>query len=221
MLRSCRLRPITAARPANRNSLADVTDEMLVESIARGAVLPFEELVRRYETRALRMASRFLAGSFPAGSNEAEDLVQEAFLRVYRNAHRYNYTARFRTWFFQILANLCRDCVKKKKPVLFGDPPLCAGRLSDPGEAIDRARRATLVERAIHALPPNQRLALILCHYEEMSYRDASAVLETSEKAVESLLVRARRTLRIRLADLRGESRGTIFCDGNADGRMI
>lgn len=178
-----------------RPTMAALSDEMLVESLARGAVLPFEELVERYETRALRMASRFLSDS-----HEAEDMVQEAFLRVYRHAGRYNYTARFGTWFFQIVTNLCRDWIKKKRPVLFGEPPPFAGNMPDPGEAIDRARLAKVVAGAIFALPPNQRLALILCHFNEMSYREAARALDTSEKAIESLLVRARRTLRTRLA---------------------
>ncbi|MBZ5612055.1 MAG: sigma-70 family RNA polymerase sigma factor [Acidobacteriia bacterium] len=175
-----------------------VSDEMLVERTAQGDVRAFEELIERYQDPALRVAFRFVGDP-----QEAEDLVQETFLRVYRNAHRYNYSARFRSWFFQILINLCRDWLKKKKPFLFGDPPLVARSEPDPSEAIDRERRAMVIRRAIQSLPPNQTLALILCHYEEMSYREASAVLETSEKAIESLLVRARRTLRTRLAELR------------------
>jgi RNA polymerase sigma-70 factor, ECF subfamily len=169
-----------------------------VERIAAGEVRAFEELIERYQAPAMRVAFRFVGDP-----QEAEDLAQEAFLRVYVNARRYNYAARFRTWFFQILMNLCRDWLKKKKPLLFGDLPQAAPDGTDPSETIDRAQRAILVQRAIQSLPPHQRLALILCHYEEMSYKEASLVLETSEKAIESLLVRARRTLRKRLAALR------------------
>ncbi len=169
-----------------------------MERIADGDVRAFEELIARYQAPALRVAFRFVGDP-----QEAEDLAQEAFLRIYLNARHYNYAARFRTWFFQILMNLCRDWLKKKKPLLFGEPPQVAQSAADPSVAIDQAERAVIVQRAIQSLPPNQRLALILCHYEELSYREASAVLGTSEKAIESLLVRARRTLRIRLAVLR------------------
>jgi len=173
------------------------SDEVLVEHTARGDVGAFEELVDRYQLRALRLAFRFV-NDF----QESEDLAQEAFLRVFRNARRYNHSARFQTWFFQILINLCRDWLKKKKPILFGEPPALTTP-ADLSEALDRARRNKMVEAAIQSLPVNQRLALVLCHYEEMSYRDASAILGNSEKAVEALLVRARRTLRVRLAEFR------------------
>ena len=181
-----------------RTETTPSTDEMLVERTARGDVRAFEELIARHQESALRVAFRFVGDA-----EEAEDLAQEAFLRVYRNARHYNYSARFRTWFLQILMNLCRDWLKKKKPLLFAEPPPVTYSGPDPSETIDRARRNRIVGRAVQNLPPNQRLALILCHYEEMSYREASVVLEISEKAIESLLVRARRTLRIRLADFR------------------
>ncbi len=177
---------------------APASDERLVERTAQGEIGAFEELIERYQAPAIRMAFRFVGDP-----QEAEDLAQEAFLRVYRNARYYNYAARFRTWFFQILINLCRDWRKKKKPLLFGTPPDLARGAPDIGEIIDIARLTKTIHLAIQGLPPNQRLALILCHYEEMSYREASAVMQTSEKAVESLLVRARRNLRFRLAGLR------------------
>ena len=79
----------------------------------------------------------------------------------------------------------------------------CSNLDSGTVTIIDVARRTKTIHRAIQGLPPNQRLALILCHYEEMSYREASTVMQTSEKAIESLLVRARRNLRSRLAGLR------------------
>jgi RNA polymerase sigma-70 factor (ECF subfamily) len=182
---------------ARRSEAPLVSDELLVERTAAGDVRAFEELIERYQAPALRVAFRFVGDA-----QEAEDLAQEAFLRVYLNAARYNYAARFGTWFFQILMNLCRDWLKKRKPVLFGEPPGMAAAGADPSDAIELARRAQTVQRAIQNLPPNQRLALILCHYEEMSYREASLALQLSEKAIESLLVRARRTLRKRLADL-------------------
>ena len=175
-----------------------VADEILVERTAHGDVGAFEELIVRYQTPAVHFAFRFVGDA-----QEAEDLAQEAFLRVFRNAHNYNYTARFRTWFFQILINLCRDWLKKKKPVLIGDALELVLSNSDPSEVLDRERRTKALARALQSLPPNQRLALILCHYEGMNYQEASAVLGVSNKALDSLLVRARRTLRVRLWNLR------------------
>lgn len=179
-------------------AVSHVADEILVERTAAGDVRAFEELILCYQTPAVHFAYRF-AGDV----NGAEDLAQEAFLRVFRNARNYNYAARFRTWFFQILINLCRDWLKKKKPILVGDALDLILTTADPSEALERERRVQAIGQALQSLPPNQRSALILCHYEEMSYQEASAILNVSKKALDSLLVRARRTLRVRLSNLR------------------
>lgn len=189
------MKPVIAIRQAETDV---VSDENLIEQTAQGDICAFESLIERHQTAALRVAFRFVGDSA-----ESEDLVQEAFFRVFRNAKHYNHTARFRTWFYHILMNLCRDRLKKKKPLLFGDLPELASDAPDPCVAMDRTSRFLLVAAAIADLPQNQRLSLILCHFEEMSYREAAAVLAISEKAIESLLVRARRTLRITLAGLR------------------
>lgn len=176
------------------------TDEELIVQVARGDIRAFEILVRRYQKPALRAAQRFVFDR-----QEAEDLAQEAFLTVFRNAGKYESKASFKTWFFTILLNLCRNVAKKKKPVYLDfdstEPELIGNQ--DPAGQFDRQQLQQVLAKAIFKLPENQRAAFILCHYENFSYAEAARSLGVSVKAVESLLVRAKRQLREELDWLR------------------
>jgi len=183
-----------------------ITDESLILCVGQGDLAAFECLVRRHQLSALRMARRFLGDE-----HEAEDLAQEAFLQIYRQAHRYNpNAASFKTWFFTILANLCRNALKKRRLVYYDKPPENILDTNDPDSALELSEQRRALARAIFNLPLNQRLAFILCHYEEFSYAEAARSLDLSVKAVESLLVRAKRSLREQLSDLRAESQAAL-----------
>lgn len=187
--------------------LLSETDEELLLRICRDDVEAFEEIVRRYQKSALGVAGRFLGSQA-----EAEDLAQEAFLQVYYRARQYRPTvAPFKTWFFAILINLCRNARKRNKflsavelPPENSDVPT----FGDPAGDLEVKERRLAVARAIRNLPLNQRLALILCHYEEFSYAETAEALNLSVKAVESLLVRAKRNLRQELSALGKNLRG-------------
>jgi RNA polymerase sigma-70 factor (ECF subfamily) len=143
---------------------------------------------------------------------EAEDLAQEVFLRVYRSRDRYSPQARFTTWLYRITANIClnhkRD--KKRHAVEALAPRGASGDEYDRAELEDHRDRVGAelpahgeLERdvlaAIEALPDNQRMAVILSRYEELPYKDIALVMDVTEKAVKSLLHRARHSLRERL----------------------
>ncbi len=169
----------------------DFSDEQLLTLIKRGDIDAFEALAGRYQKSALRAARRFVGDE-----HEAEDMAQEAFLQVYRNAHQFRSDARFKTWFFRILTNLCLNHLKKKRPDYFDDPPFEIPAGDDPARAFELREQRRAIFRAVLKLPPRQRMAFILCCFEELSYADAAHCLNLSVKAVESLMVRARRTLR-------------------------
>jgi RNA polymerase sigma-70 factor (ECF subfamily) len=171
-----------------------MADEELVARIARGDGGALDVLIRRHEASALQVAFRFLGDLA-----EAEEVVQETFLRVYRHAAKYKPSAQFRAWMFRILTNLCRDARKKSKPLYCDEVPDLADTLTGPEESLARKRRQQALARAIRELPENQRFALLFSAYEGLSYRETAAILGISAKAVESLLVRARRTLRHQL----------------------
>lgn len=175
------------------------TDEDLIARVSRGDIEAFESLVKRHQKSALRAAQRFLGDQ-----SEAEDLAQEAFLQVYHQAHRYRAErAAFKTWFFTILLNLCRNAIKKKRLVYSDDPSSEVRDRDTPSTLLARREQSQALASAILKLPPNQRSAFILCHYENFSYAEAAQSLGVSVKAVESLLVRAKRNLRDELAWLK------------------
>ena len=145
----------------------------------------------------------------------AEELAQEVFLRVYRSRESYEPTAKFTTWLYRITTNLAlnwiRDTQNEKNQSSL-DAKASHGADAAPIQIADTRRNAeqSLVEqarldevrRAIHALPDNQRAAVIMHKYQELDYTQIAEALGSSVPAVKSLLFRAYETLRARLAHL-------------------
>jgi RNA polymerase sigma-70 factor, ECF subfamily len=174
----------------------ETTDEHLMQAVSRGDLDAFNELVVRYQGPGWRTAYRFVADSM-----EAEDIAQESFLKILEAAPRYSATASFRTYFYRTLIHLCIDRIRKKKPTATGDIPELADPSRNPeGNLIDKEREY-LVRQALEALPSNQKAALILRHYEGLSYAEIARILGTTVKAVERLLARARTSLHTNLAE--------------------
>ena len=173
-------------------------DAALMQKIACGDNRAFEKLVQRHLPRSVRMAAR-ITGS----AAEAEDAVQEAFIRVWKHAADWESPdaagAQFSTWFYRIVLNLCIDHKRKK---VF--TPL--EEITEPDDGRDNAetglQRRELSQRvrgAVDTLPDRQRAAFVLCFYEERSNKEAATLLGVSVKALESLLVRARKALHDKL----------------------
>jgi RNA polymerase sigma-70 factor (ECF subfamily) len=174
------------------------SDEALIARTADGDGEAFQALVERHSQRSLRLAQR-ISGN----ASDAEELVQEAFLRLWTKAETWQPgRGKFTTWFFRILVNLCLD--RKRRPGMLplesaGDP---ADTRRSAFDEIYRNELGRTVATAIAELPDRQRAALALCYYEELSNVEAAESLSVSVSALEALLVRARRTLRTKLASL-------------------
>jgi RNA polymerase sigma-70 factor (ECF subfamily) len=176
----------------------------------------FDRIVEAYSAQVFALLTRFL-GQKPG----REDLVQEVFLRVVRARERYEPTARFSTWLYRLVFNLSvtetqRAGIKEVRPG-DGASALESGandvmsefkdeRIEDPSERMMQDDVVQAVRVAIAQLPEQQRMALVLAKYHELPYIEIATVLGSSEKAVKSLVHRARENLRETLAPyLQGE----------------
>ncbi len=167
------------------------SDEELLLAVGKGDLAAFEQLVVRHQASAWHLAYRFLGDR-----SYAEDIAQEAFLRVLESAGRWRPTARFRTYLYQIIARLCRDFVQKKSPKSSDRLDDTADEQPSPDEGLVLDEQRRLVREAIAALPPSQCTAVILRYYHDLGYEEIAAVLETTVKGAERLLARARAALR-------------------------
>ncbi|MCK4660578.1 MAG: sigma-70 family RNA polymerase sigma factor [Phycisphaerae bacterium] len=176
----------------------DADDTELMALLADGDRLALAELVHRHQRGVLELAYRTTGDRVLA-----EDIAQDAFIRVWRSAGRYKPTARFSTWLYRIVVNLCLDAFRKQKAgggdlVEAPDP-----RTEDPARALERDDRAAAVRRAVAALPQRQRVAVVLQRFSGLPIRGIAEVTGWTESAVESLLVRAHAALRESLSNLR------------------
>lgn len=166
-------------------------DHDLMGRAAQGDERAFRELTRRHAAGALRLARRILGSEA-----QAEEIVQDAFLRVWINAPRWRPEAAFRTWFYRIVINLCLNAKRRAADL----PLAAAGDPADPAPdaavALEQRQRDEKLAAAIDRLPARQRAAIVLTYEEGLGNAEAASVLGTSVAGVETLLVRARQSLR-------------------------
>jgi RNA polymerase sigma-70 factor (ECF subfamily) len=199
------------ARPGDQKAAPRAVDPdaQLMLAFAKGDEAAFDALFDRWSAPLLRFVERMVTDRATA-----EDLVQDAFLRVHRARSRYEPRARFSTWLYRIATNLARNELRRPRrarPHASTDedraPALeLVGGGVPADEAVDQRRRTDAVERALDALPERQRMALWLSAVEGLSYAEVAEALETTPKSVKSLVHRARSALSEAVApDERGE----------------
>jgi RNA polymerase sigma-70 factor (ECF subfamily) len=179
------------------------TDEELMAAVASGDRRAFHALVGRHQGRAFRVAFRMMRNKA-----DAEDVTQEALLRVWTNAASWRPTAAFATWLYRVVVNLAIDRQRAQQRRGPHAPLDEADALADPGpdpaQAAVQGETGRLIAAAVAALPDRQRAALVLAHFEGLSNAEAAEALGTSISGVEALLVRARRALKDRLGPALG-----------------
>jgi RNA polymerase sigma-70 factor (ECF subfamily) len=160
---------------------------------AKGDAVAFRALADAHLVKIMNYAYRLLRDR-----TEAEDVAQETFLRLWKDAGRYEPKARVTTWLHRIAHNLCIDRLRgrREEPSEMLDEERTS---QEPGGLLDRKRVALEVERALASLPERQRAAITLVHYQGLSNTEAAAVLDVEVDALESLLARGRRSLRQKL----------------------
>jgi len=195
---------LTQSQP-NHYELHD-PDVRLMLQVRDGDAAAFTELVLRYQNRLLTILEH-LVGS----REQAEDLAQDVFVRVFKARQRYEPEAKFSTWLFTIANNVASNALRSRsRRREVGVPegngadsaPLSLDQLAKaasgfmPTRALDRAEQAEMVRSAVAALNERQRMALLLAKFEGMSYQDIAQSMGLSVQAIKSLLSRARVNLK-------------------------
>lgn len=174
-------------------------------ALAAGEDAALNRIIQRWQSPVRRFVFRYVQNE-----QDAEDLTQETFVRVYRHRNRYRPTGKFSTWLFTIAVNLCRNHAGKvkRRSLLQGrsdsgrDAELAESHpdgAADPADAAETSEHAAEVRVAIAELPHDLRTAIILFEYEQLSHAEIAEIESTSPKAIEMRLYRARRLLRRRL----------------------
>jgi RNA polymerase sigma-70 factor (ECF subfamily) len=184
----------------------EISSEDLMTRIAEGDEDAFEILVNRYQTSVLNLIYRFIGDR-----TQAKDLAQEVFLRVWQAAKSYEPKAKFTTWIYRIATNLCFNelrSARRKRWFQFlrsdGDREIQAEEdfpdsSPSPEDLLLARERSRRITGALQTLPENQRMAIILKRYDDLSYEEIARIMSCSVSAIESLLVRAKKTLQEKL----------------------
>jgi RNA polymerase sigma-70 factor (ECF subfamily) len=205
----------SAAALATVNSLPSDERALVAEAQAGGRAA-FEELVRRYDRDVLRLALNLMKRP-----EDARDVYQEAFLKVYRNLHRFRFECSFYTWLYRIVTNVCLDHLRRRQARPEDQAPESKNSRHEEGmsDFFERQRehRPTLdpersllgkeiqarISTAMERLSPRERVVFEMKHYQGLKLRAIGDALGTSEETVKNSLFRATRKLRSQLGGLR------------------
>lgn len=176
-------------------------DEDLVSRVGAGDSRAAAELVRRHLPRMVGLARRMLGDAA-----EAEDVAQEVFLRVWRHAATWKPgQAKFETWMHRVAMNLCLDRLRRNVRNGGEVTPDMPDVRASATRALDDRQRRDRVRDALQTLPERQRAALVLCYYQDRTNIEAAEIIGVSVDALESLLSRARRSLKTALSAERAD----------------
>jgi RNA polymerase sigma-70 factor (ECF subfamily) len=183
------------------NQSCSIPDEKLVKEFTAGDIGAFESLVVRYQKPIVNFIYRMI-GNF----QEAEDLAQETFIKVYQFAHTYEGRSSFATWLFGIASNLCYDNLRAKshwdyvfldaKKEAIREQLLGESAIPSPQQSAENSELAKFIETAIGKLPVQQRQAIVLREYYGFSYTEIAEVTNCSVAAVKSRIHKAKLQLR-------------------------
>jgi RNA polymerase sigma-70 factor (ECF subfamily) len=184
--------------------------DSLIRAAQRGDQDAFEQLVRAYDQSVLRLAMNLLRSP-----EDARDVYQEAFLRVYRNLHSFRFDCSFHTWLYRIVTNICLDQLRKRKVrkeesavMETSDGPVDRMEAfeedaaeSDPERSAWNRQLKDRIETALQDLTPRERMVFELRHYEGLRLRNIGEILGTTEEAAKNCLFRATQKMRSVLGD--------------------
>jgi len=191
--------------------LATSVDEAdLIRAAQKGDQDAFEQLVRQYDQSVLKLAYNLLRSA-----DDAQDIYQEAFLRVHRNLHQFRFDCSFHTWLYRIVTNLCLDLIRKRKVrreettvVETADGEKDRAALATDGRGDGDPQRALMsgqlrgrIQGVLDELTPRERMVFELRHFEGLRLRAIGDMLGTSEEAAKNCLFRVTQKMRVALGD--------------------
>jgi RNA polymerase sigma-70 factor, ECF subfamily len=193
------------------NSAARMDEAALIRAAQSGDAGAFEQLVRAYDQSVLRLALNLLRSP-----EDASDVYQETFLRVYRNLHTFRFDCSFHTWLYRIATNLCLDHLRKRKvrreePTVISTPDGPLDRMDtvaedrahgDPQRRLLSNELKNRIQEVLAELTPRERMVFEMRHYQGLRLRAIGEVLGTSEEAAKNCLFRATQKMRASLGDL-------------------
>jgi RNA polymerase sigma-70 factor (ECF subfamily) len=184
--------------------------DSLIRAAQKGDQDAFETLVRTYDQSVLRLAMNLLRSP-----EEARDVYQEAFLRVYKNLHSFRFDCSFHTWLYRIVTNICLDHLRKRKvrkeepsvvetaegPIDRLDSFEEESAAADPERSLRNRQLRERIEDALEGLTPRERMVFEMRHYEGLRLRNIGEILGTTEEAAKNCLFRATQKMRAELGD--------------------
>ena len=184
--------------------------DSLIRAAQRGDQDAFEQLVRAHDQSVLRLAMNLLRSP-----EDARDVYQEAFLRVYRNLHSFRFDCSFHTWLYRIVTNICLDQlrkrqVRKEESAVVETPGGPVDRMdvfeeeaahANPERTVWNRELQRRIENALHDLTPRERMVFELRHYQGLRLQNIGEMLGTTEEAAKNCLFRATRKMRAVLGD--------------------
>lgn len=185
----------------------EIQDDELVRQFQSGYVQAFDLLVERYQARTLSLCFRFLQEP-----EDARDIAQEVFIKVYHHLGAFKPEAQFSTWLYRITVNACLNALRSRRrrrwllPFSAPDARFTANIMNvadgngNPELTLEKSEQSQALQKALDALPEDQRTAIILHRYQGLSYKEIATVLQASVASVESRIHRGRKKLGVLLA---------------------
>jgi RNA polymerase sigma-70 factor, ECF subfamily len=181
------------------------SDADLLAAAVRRDAKAFGQLVAKYHSFVYRVVWRMTNGA-----TEAEDIAQEAFLKLWNNPGQVREAAALKGWLMRVAHNLAMDWFRHRPDRDIADVPELSDGRPDAEDRMSQQWVSLRINKAVAGLPERQRLALTLIHFEQFPQAEAAALMELSVDAFESLLARARRALKEQLADDRQDMLATL-----------
>ena len=192
-----------------------MADDELIEQILQGNRDIYRELVSKYQSMLFRTCMGFLHNK-----EDAEDLTQEIFIQIYQSLPKFRGESSFSTWIYRIAVNAALNKIRKESKSFWGQrfesflggekqemPEIPIPVNENPENILIQAEHREWIQRALNSLPENQRTAIVLSKYDDLSQKEIAQIMNITEGAVEALMQRGKANLRQRLSSFSKKSK--------------